>query len=479
MLDLRGGVPWDDERPADGGDPAARSHRPDGATGVPEEEQGGPIAAGVGGPADGDGAHRRVPDWPSRRSRLRRLGRAGAIALGGAGVGALALAFGLPWLSTALAGTPSIQLVNVPAAQQAAGSPAAAVYRKLGPSVVLVTNQQVAQQTAFGGLSSATDWGSGVIFSSNGYIVTNDHVVANASRITVTLSDGQKYNATLVGGDPSTDLAVIRIHPKSALPAATFANSDDVQPGQMAVAIGNPLGPEFANSVTEGIISAVRPMLYGLNQSQPRVTSMLQTDAAINPGNSGGPLANAQGDVIGIVSMKTVSTGESGVSASGLGFAIPSDVVAQVANELIQYGYYKWPWLGIAFSSNVANGLPNQAQTLTVSAVVAGGPSAGKLQAGDVISTWNGKPVLNYYQLVGDVSSAQPGQTVTVGVIRGGQIVNVRITLGTEPKSESLASSPSTSAIAPTPVPAGSATAPFPFPFPFPFPGSGSGYPGQ
>jgi S1-C subfamily serine protease len=463
---MHGGAPWNGgDEPQ--GDLEARSHRPDGAMGARETDAGGGVAGRAPGGAGPGGA-------PRRPRGLRGAGRIGAIALGGAAAGALAVGLGWPHLALVLAGTPSIQLANVTAAQEAAGSPAAAVYKKLAPSVVLVTNQQAAQQSIFGGTTSATDWGSGVIFSSNGYIVTNYHVVANASQITVTLADGQSYPATLVGGDPSTDLAVIRIHPRTPLTPATFANSDDVQPGQVAIAIGNPLGPEFANSVTEGIISAIRPMLYGFNQSQPRVTSMLQTDAAINPGNSGGPLANAEGDVIGIVSMKTVSTGESGVSASGLGFAIPSNVVSKVANELIQYGYYKWPWLGIGFSSNVSNGLPTQTQTLTIEQVDPNGPSAGKLQAGDVIETWNGKPVLNYYELVGDVSGAQPGQTVTIGVIRDGREVNVRVTLGTEPKADLTATSQS-----PTPVPVPGGSTPFPFPFPFPFPGSGSGFPGQ
>ncbi len=450
-----------------------------GAPGGPEAE--GEPAGGADAAGSFEGGEGVEPAggavWPSapgprtvRRRGLRRLGRVGAVALGGAVVGAVAVALALPAVRGAFAGSPSITTVNVPVAQMTSDSPGAAAYKTLAPSVVMVTNQQASQQTIFGSTSAATAWGSGVIFSSDGYIVTNDHVVQGATSITVTLSDGTTYPATLVGGDPSTDLAVIRIHPTSPLPAATFANSNDVVPGEAVVAIGNPLGPQDAFSVSQGIVSAVRPMLYGLNQSQPRVTSMLQTDAAINPGNSGGPLANMAGQVIGIVSIKTVSTGEAGVSASGLGFAIPSNVVAQVANELIQYGYYKWPYLGITFPSNVGNVLPSQQETLTISGVDAGGPSAGKLEAGDVVSTWNGKPVLNYYQLVGDVSGAQPGQTVTIGVLRGGQLKDVRITLGTETKAMALGAAPATSPQQPvTPVPGGSGTSPFPFPLPFPF----------
>ena len=385
----------------------------------------------------------------ARIARERRaVGRRGAwrtvgVAVAGVVVGAIAATAAVPALRARAQGLPSISTVPVSAAQQAAGSPAASVFAKLGPSVVLVQNEQAAQASGpFGQQAQQTDWGSGVIFSTDGYIVTNDHVVDNASKVTVTLADGTTYPATVVGGDPSTDLAVIKITPTQPLQAATFADSSDVVAGEVAIAIGNPLGPQYAQSVDQGIVSAVRPLLYGFDPNQERVTTMIQTDASINPGNSGGPLANTQGDVIGIVSMKTVGTGEQGVQAAGLGFAIPSNVVAQVANELIQYGYYHWPWLGIDFAGDVASALPSQAQTLTIQQVQSGTPADGKLQAGDAIKTWNGQPVLNYYQLVGDITTAQPGQTVTIGVLRNGQNLSVQLTLGTEPESEVLGQTP-------------------------------------
>ncbi len=408
-----------------------------------------PAAAGEG--TSSSSALVTVPFATSQSPRRGRFWRAAVIALAGAVAGGAAVMLISPALRAAVTGRPKITPVAVPTAVQSSNSPAVSVYDKLAPSVVLVTNEQAAQAGIFGETTNATDWGSGVIFSSNGYIVTNDHVVENSSKVTVTLSNGTTYPATIVGQDPSTDLAVIKISPSSPLTAATFANSNDVVPGETAVVIGNPLGTEDEFSVDQGIVSAIRPMLYGLDPSQERVTTMIQTDAAINPGNSGGPLANVDGQVIGIISIKTVSTGESGVPASGLGFAIPSDVVSKIANELIQYGYYKWAYLGIDFN----NVNPNQitgTETLTISGVEDPGPSYGKLQAGDVITSWNGQAVDNYYALVEDITQASPGQTVALGITRDGKAMTVDITLGTEPKSMALdqGTSSTTAPVAPS-----------------------------
>lgn len=418
------------------------------------------------GPAESSQGKVAAASGVSFMTTARRPGwfwRVGALVLAGAVAGGGAVVLLSPSLRAAAAGLPEITPVAVPSSVQASNSPAVSVYEKLAPSVVLVTNQQAAQQGIFGETTDATDWGSGVIFSSNGYIVTNDHVVENASKVTVTLSNGTTYPATIVGQDPSTDLAVIKISPSSPLPAATFANSNDVVPGETAIVIGNPLGPQDEFSVDQGIVSAIRPMLYGLDPSQERVTTMIQTDAAINPGNSGGPIANVEGQVIGIVSIKTVSTGESGVPASGLGFAIPSNVVSKIANELIKYGYYKWAYLGIDFN----NVNPNQVtgtETLMISGVQDPGPSYGKLEAGDVITSWNGHPVENYYDLVEDITQSNPGQTVALGIIRAGKPMTVDITLGTEPKNMVLDGGSSTSAAPIVPSPSSSSGC-YGFPF--------------
>jgi len=395
---------------------------------------------------------------PPARRRRGTFWRATAIALAGAVVGGAAVYVGVPAYRVGAAGFAQITTVPVTAAEESAGAPAVAVYKAMSPSVVLVQNNTTV--SSYYGNQSQTAWGSGVIFNSNGYIVTNDHVVAGATSVSVTLKDGSTYPATVVGGDASTDIAVIKINAGKPLPAATFANSSDVVPGELAIAIGNPLGPQFQQSVTTGVVGAVRPMLYGYNTQTQRVTEMIQTDAAINPGNSGGALFNAQGQVIGITSMKVAQTGEAGVSATGLGFAIPSNTVEQIVNDIVQYGTVKWAWLGIEITQSGSSSSPTAAETLTIGGVDSGGPSAGKLQPGDVITSWNGNKIVNYYDLVGDINAAQPGQTVALGITRGGTPMTVHITLGTEPAS--IANSQSSPSVQPSP----GQTSPFPFPFP-------------
>ncbi len=410
------------------------------------------------------------PLAPQTAAPRRPWGRSAAVALLGVVVGGAAVYAGLPAYRALAASYAQIQTVPVTPAQEQQDSPAVAVYNAVSPSIVLVQNQS-SVQSAFGTTTSQIAWGSGVIFDSRGYIVTNDHVVAGATKVTVTLKDGSTYPATVVGGDPSTDLAVIKINTGKPLPAATFANSTDVVPGEMAIAIGNPLGPTYAQSVTEGIVGALRPMLYGLSSTSERVTEMIQTDAAINPGNSGGALLNVQGQVIGITSMKVAQTGEPGVSATGLGFAIPSNTVESVVNDIVRYGYVKYAWLGIdieATGGSTTNPSSTTApETLTVTAVIQNGPSAGKLQANDILRSWNGTPITNQYDLVTDINAAKPGQTVSLGIVRGGTPQTVHIKLGTEPESQANG----TAQIVPASA-TGNASTTSPFPFPFPFPGA-------
>lgn len=418
-----------------------------------------PTADGVtGGPAD------RAP----RRRRSRIATRTMAIAVAGAIIGAAAATLAVPGLRAAAQGSVTITTVPVTPQQEATDSPGVAVYRKVSPSVVLVTNQASVQ--SYYGSQAQTDWGSGIVLTPTGYIVTNAHVVTNSTQITVTLKNGQSYQAKLIGADTDTDLAVIKINPTAPLHPATFANSSDVVPGELALAIGNPLGPEFEQSVTEGIVSAIRPMLYGgVNAASPRVTMMIQTDTPINPGNSGGALVNAQGEVIGITSMEVAQTGEQGVSARGLGFAIPSNVVKSIVHDLIQYGYVQRAWLGVSIQDTPSGALPTQPQTLTVEQVSAGSPAANAgVQPGDVISSWNGKSVLNYWALVGDTNAASPGEQITLGVIRAGRVLDLKVTLGTEPRNLENAVTPSASSSQAAPSPGGSGSQTFPFPFPFP-----------
>jgi serine protease Do len=416
-----------------------------------------------------------VPERPRVR-RGRRPWPAGvrllAAAVAGAVVGAAAVTLGVPAYRAVAQSTPLITTVPVTPAEESVDAPAVQVYKELSPSVVLVTNQS--SIPSYYGPEQQVDWGSGVVLTPNGYIVTNAHVVVGAQQVTVTLWNGQSYPARLVGADTSTDLAVIKISPRQPLKPAVFADSNDVVPGELAIAIGNPLGPEFAESVTVGVVSAIRPMLYGGDSTgtvPPRVTEMIQTDAPINPGNSGGARANAQGEVIGITSMKVAQTGEPGVAATGLGFAIPSNTVKTIVNDLMRYGYVPRAWLGVGLDVSPQNALPTQPQTLTVAEVDQGGPAAqAGLQVGDVLTTWNGKPITNYWQLVGDINAASPGQKVALGVDRQGRSLTLTVTLGTLPASlENGTASPQTVPSAP-PYPS-----PFPFPFPFPFPGFGPG----
>ena len=416
-------------------------------------------------------AEEALPPAAAGVAPRRTWGRSVAIGLLGVLVGGAGTVAAVPAYRAMAASYAQIQTVPVTPAQEAQDSPAVAVYNKVSPSIVLVQNQSSVQSVF--GTQSQIAWGSGVIFDSRGYIVTNDHVVAGATKVTVTLKDGQTYPATVIGGDPSTDLAVIKINAGKSLPAATFANSNDVVPGEAAIAIGNPLGPQFEQSVTQGIVGAVRPMLYGLSNSTQRVTEMIQTDAAINPGNSGGALVNVQGQVIGITSMKVAQTGEAGVSATGLGFAIPSDTVQSVVNDIVRYGYVKYAWLGIDLGTSggsTTNPSSTTApETLTVLSVVSNGPSAGKLQAGDILRSWNGAPITNDYDLVTDINAAKPGQTIQLGILRGSTPETVSVTLGTEPEAQANGT-----AVQPLPTSAASSSTSNTSPFPFPFPSFGN-----
>jgi len=301
---------------------------------------------------------------------------------------------------------------------------------KVSPSVVCIVNTQTAYDF-FGREYLRDTSGSGVILTEDGYIVTNNHVVSGTSRkLTVFLSDGTSKSAQIVGTDPATDLAVIKIEGAN-LPTAVFGDSDALRPGQLAIAIGNPLGIEFNRSVTAGVISGLDRVL-SVGDSYMR---LIQTDAVINPGNSGGPLINGNGEVIGLNSVKLNVT-----AVEGMGFAIPSNQVKRIVEELIETGKVRRAYLGISFldKSEVSLYLPNVKidQGVYVYEVVSGGPAAkAGIREGDVIIEFDGRKVNDAGSLIAYLAEKSPGAAVVVKFQRQGQTREVEVVLGEAPTS--------------------------------------------
>ncbi|NUT33326.1 MAG: PDZ domain-containing protein, partial [Hamadaea sp.] len=267
-------------------------------------------------------------------------------------------------------------------------------------------------------ISTGSGEGSGVVFSADGYILTNNHVVATASgkSVTVTFSDGTRSTATVVGTDARYDLAVIKAN-KTGLTPAKFGKSTDVRVGDTVLAIGSPLGLE--GSVTEGIISAKNRTITVQGSS---MSGLLQTDAPINPGNSGGALVNTNGEVIGINS--SIATDGSSEGNIGIGFAIAGDRAVSVANQLIKGEKVAHPYLGVKAGDNANGGA-------TVSEVVAGGAAAkAGLKVGDVVTKFGDVVINDADDLVSAVQSRNPGDQVTVTYTRDGTSTTTTVTLG-------------------------------------------------
>lgn len=318
-----------------------------------------------------------------------------------------------------LAGVAVILAVGRPSASPAGLSwPVPAVARRVAPSVVVVLNQQRES-----GGTKTRGVGSGVVFDRQGDIVTNYHVVRGAARVVVILADGHRASARVIGVDPPTDLAVIRVRAPRLVPIH-LASSSGVEPGELVVAIGNSLG--LVHSITVGVISATDRTLY--RQGWPY--HLIQTDAAINPGNSGGPLVDMSGGMIGINSSKIVQTG-----IEGIGFAVPSNTVRYVADQLIRFGKVRRPWLGA-----VLQGMTGPAPGLLVVAVTPGGPVArAGLLRGDIITRIDASAVRSVQGVVQILSSCRVGQRVVLTVWRGGEPRQLRVQLGAEPSRRSLA----------------------------------------
>lgn len=268
--------------------------------------------------------------------------------------------------------------------------------------------------------------GSGVIVSSDGYIVTNNHVVGQASEIIVSLFNGRGYNGEIIGTDPSTDLAVIKIDEKN-LPKAVLANSDDVRVGDWVLAVGNPFN--LASTVTAGIVSAKARNINILTDNSA-IESFIQTDAAVNPGNSGGALVNLRGELVGINTAIATPTG----TYAGYSFAVPSNIVNKVMTDLIEYGEVQRGYLGVVIqdlSWQLAEQLGvDVSQGVVVANLVRGGPGdrAG-LEIKDVILEMDGNPIHSSSRLLEIVAGHKPGDRLDVVVQRNGRKVNLSVRL--------------------------------------------------
>ena len=303
-----------------------------------------------------------------------------------------------------------------------------------------VSGSVVSIQTA---LSNGTAKGSGAIIDTEGHIITNNHVISGAQQIQVTLANGNMYSATLVGTDATTDLAVIKLdNPPSDLKAVEFADSDKLAVGEDVMAIGNPLG--YDDTATTGIVSALnRPVTVTDDDNNAIVTNAVQIDAAINPGNSGGPTFNAAGQVIGInSSIASTATSSDSAGSIGIGFAIPSNLVKRVTNEIIDNGSVKHVVLGITIKSSSVEADGVTRGCAQVQAVTDGGPaSKAGVKAGDSIVAFNGKAVNNNYSLLGYVRAAALGDKVTLTIVRDGKTMDVDVTLDQEESSVNGSSS--------------------------------------
>ncbi len=284
--------------------------------------------------------------------------------------------------------------------------------------------------------------GSGFIVSKDGYILTNNHVVEDFDRLNVTLTDHRVFKAKVVGRDPTTDVAVIKIDGKD-LPTATLGNDETARVGEWVLAIGNPLGLDF--TVTAGIVSAKgrgSTELQGLNRDAYAITDFIQTDAAINPGNSGGPLVNARGEVIGINSAIASQTGY----YSGYGFAIPITLAKQVMDDLVEHGRVRRAVIGVQISP-VSPEDASVAGLKDIAGVLVGGYSddnsparAAGLEAGDVIVAADGKPIDRVSTLQRIIRGHEPGETVTVDVMRYGTKKTFKVKLAEAPNKPTVAS---------------------------------------
>jgi putative serine protease PepD len=352
------------------------------------------------------------------RQTLRRTAPiAAALALGG-GAGAAIYA-----ASSGSSGNQNTVVASVPAQSAAARSTTTTLtqlYKNVAPGVVDITVTS-SGGSGFSPGSAAQAEGSGFVIDTSGDIVTNQHVVAGATSIKVRFEDGTVEKATLVGSDPSTDIAVIKVSGDSSLlHPLTFGNSSGLQVGDEVAAIGSPFG--LPESMTSGIVSALNRTITAPNKFS--ISGSIQTDAAINHGNSGGPLLNTSGQVIGVNAQIESDSGGN----DGVGFAIPSDAVKSVANTLIAGQTVQHAYLGVQVGDSSSG---TGAQVSTVKADTPA--SKAGLKAGDVITAIDGAAVANADDLTAKINAHKPNQKVTLTVTRGGKSLSIDVTLGVRP----------------------------------------------
>lgn len=310
------------------------------------------------------------------------------------------------------------------------------VAKRTKPAVVQITNEQVAFDRLNGAETVPAGVGSGVIYDQRGFAVTNAHVIEGAHSLRATLPDGRSFPASLVGSDPKTDLAVVKVEGDN-LPVAEFGDSSQLQVGDWVVAIGNALGLPGGPTVTAGVVSAMGRTVQepgsGSGASGPFLFDVIQTDAAINPGNSGGPLVNLDGQVVGINTM-VATQAEPGVIAQGIGFAIAVNRVKPIADQLVTTGRAVHPALGIRYTpltTGIASQLGVNAKAgAVVMDVQSGSPAASAgLKARDVIVAVDGKPMTDESSLPAALDQHKPGDSITLTVVREGREQSVKVTL--------------------------------------------------
>ncbi len=317
-----------------------------------------------------------------------------------------------------------VQYVNVSEVIKVEESQVIDVAEKVSPAVVRISTTQVVQDFFFN--YETPGLGSGFIISPDGLIVTNNHVVEGAKKITVTLNDGKEYDGFIVGTDPSSDIALIRINANN-LPYLTFTDSSMLKVGQTVIAIGNPYG--FDHTVTTGVISALERTLTF--EDGTTLVGVIQTDAAINPGNSGGPLLNLSGEVVG---MNTAIY----AAGQGIGFAVSSNTIQKVVNDLQLFGKVKWPFLGIsgvAITDEIArrNNLPVNKGILVVQVLSGTSASEAGLKPFDIITKFEGKEVTSVQELTKYLRQKNIGDKVKLEIIRGSKTMEIEVTLRERP----------------------------------------------